>query len=480
MQSTITSACDQQNELSSSCGLFEFRAAGRRPTRRLADILQAGDAIDLDTLGARLLVRSPIAEGATAWRGIRATPLEPAGAPLVDEERAPDSEKEAARELLAALRNAVARSLDGVRCVAVMSGGGLDSAGLLALAVEWAKQDARRSVLCVAMDFEGPGDDRPYLRALEEHLGCDVVRVSPEEAAPRLAHMREGVDASPLTWIGGAFEIATLSRARALGAERVLTGAGGDWLFDGDPTALADRFVRGDRLGAIAAASGLDGFGEPRSRALSWIFRPLVARLEPRAIRRRRIARLLNAPEWAGPRLRRLTEAHRPSFVDHALLPRRNADERIHAACTSPELEHLAWLHHQQEVATGLPRRDPYLDRALRRFVLSLPPEWLLAGDVRRGLYREAIRVLVPAFVANRKTKAEMEPAITRLVEAAGGFEALRDLAKVQHLADLGLVEPRQFLRVFDSIARDPLGSWDWFWAWPALAAEAFVARHAR
>jgi len=81
---------------------------------------------------------------------------------------------------------------------------------------------------------------------------------------------------------------------------------------------------------------------------------------------------------------------------------------------------------------------------------------------------------MVPDEVRLRTTKAVMEPALTQMVEAAGGFRLLDDLGTVRLLADLGIAEPRAFRRSLDALARDP-DHGPWVRLWPALATEAFL-----
>jgi len=180
-------------------------------------------------------------------------------------------------------------------------------------------------------------------------------------------------------------------------------------------------------------------------------------------------------PAWAGPVLRAALESSRARRLT-------DLEERLAsgAAEESWPTEHarvwIAWYRHQQEHASGIERSDPYLDRELITWVDALPPVWLLEGGVRRGLFREAIRGLVPESLRTRPDKAAFEPAMFRFVESIGGFGALRRHASVPDLADLGLVEPRAFLDAFDELAAKPIGSWQWSTVWPALATEAFLA----
>ena len=110
------------------------------------------------------------------------------------------------------------------------------------------------------------------------------------------------------------------------------------------------------------------------------------------------------------------------------------------------------------EAASGCPRVDPYLDDAFVRFVASVPPEHMFHGGWIRGLFREAMRGLVPDSVRLRTTKAGSEPAMRAMVEAAGSFEAFADLADVGRLADLEARRAASIPRVLRcarAIARD-------------------------
>lgn len=457
-------------------GVYEFRAAERGPSRRLEALVAPSDEVDVATLGARLLSLHGSRSGATPWRGVTAH-RQRAERPFDAADRTPlaETEIQAPDRLRAELRSAVRRTLDGATRVAVMTGGGVDSSVLLALAVEWAAQDRRRSAFAVALDFWAHGDDRPYLRSLEEHLGCEVIRIAPEQAASRLALVRRGVDAAPLTWPTSPMEIEALARAKAHGADVALMGVNGDHLFDGNPRSLAAMIRRGEIASAVRSARALAGFHPPRSRLFSWLMRPLLAQNEPVAFRRRRLRSFLGVPAWAGPRLPSVVDGLRERFVEHAMLPRVTPEDRVRADRDDPAREHLEWTRHHLEVASGLPVRDPYRDPVLTERVLSLPPEWLLHGGVRRGLFREAARGLVPESVRTRLSKASFEPGIARFVQAAGGLGSLRDLARVHRLADRGLVEPRAFSRAFDELAADPVGSYEWCNVWPVLAVEAFL-----
>lgn len=461
-------------------GPFVFRAAasagaGDAPeSDRLADIVATRSfELDARALAARVLLLPPTHPGETPYRDVIAVSVPaPVGAAGRDAPRVA-TPRDAVAIVRRALDRALEHALQGVRRVAVMTGGGVDSSALLALAVERARRTGG-TAFGVALDFGGPGDDRPHLAALEAHLGCEILRVRPEGAAHRIALVRSGVDAAPLTWPGGCMEIEMLARARANGAECALMGVGADELFDGNPRALAEIARRGDLAGALTAARRLEGFALPRSPSLTWVLRPLIAELLPTSIRAVRAYRTpARAPAWARPRLQAHAREWRDREIGRTLRKARTPRERFERLDSSPTRGHLAWLRHQEQVASGLERRDPFLDPELVATVSALPPEWLLHCDARRGLFREAVRGLLPESLRLRMDKASFEPAFARFVAAAGNFEALRDLAAVPHLAALDLVDPRAFREAFDAFSRHPDDGWTD--VWPALAVEAFL-----
>jgi asparagine synthase (glutamine-hydrolysing) len=412
----------------------------------------------------------PLSPADTPYTTVRARIVEENLGPM---EPLPRSPGEAPEYLLRALEAAMGRALSGVKRVAILTGGGLDSAVLLALAVRWARRTGG-SAFAVASDHGGKGDDRPYLRALEDHLGCEVVRVRPEGAADAMRFFRSGVDGAPFPWATGPIEVDLLERAKAHGAERALSGAGGDELFGGDARALSDVALRGHPLRALRAARALRGFGEPRSRALSWIVRPAVARALPRSLRRARARRSARpAPKWAGPILRELVEEQAHRGAAQALQPRRS--DRIETVIDDPHRVYLAWNRHLEEVASGLDCWDPYQDSALIRAVRGLPRELLLLGDCWRGLLREAARGLLPEALRLRMDKASSEEALVRFIDVAGGVASLRPLATVERLADLRLAEPGPFQEAFARFEAHPEDGPSWVTLWPALAVESFL-----
>lgn len=385
---------------------------------------------------------------------------------------------EAPAFLLRELDAATDRALAGVKRAAVLAGGGVDSSILSMLVARWAKRTGG-SYFLVALDFESEGDDRPHLRTLEVHLGCDVLRVTPEDASGRIEAFHRGVDAAPLVAPTSPMEIELLARAKVHGAERVLSGSGGDELFGGTPLSLSAVARSGHPLRAALSARKLRGFGMPRSRVWSWVVRPMLGRALPQRLRMWRAARAapVGVPVWAGPVLREFLEEKKSLLARQHVRRVDSPRARWELVRDEPQRVYLAWNRSQQEIAAGIDAWDPFLDLTLARAVTSLPPDALLYGGSWRGLFREAARGLVPDAILEREDKARFEPALRRFVAAAGGFEMLKPLASGKMLASHGLVLASSFDRAFEHLAAHPDDGEAWMTLWPALAVESFLRR---
>src|ERR1019366_7485386 len=110
-----------------------------------------------------------------------------------------------------------------------------------------------KEIDAVSLHFAGDGDDRPYLHDLERELGIVAIKVSPRDAGSSVLPLLESA-AIPWWAASQATDFAVLRAAREHGADVVLSGTGGDDLFDGFPRMLADDFARG-RLHALRDAA---------------------------------------------------------------------------------------------------------------------------------------------------------------------------------------------------------------------------------
>jgi asparagine synthetase B (glutamine-hydrolysing) len=291
---------------------------------RLAPLLGALDRrpdVDADRLASMAIAWPHFDLSSTPYAGVRRVEL--GHALLFSLDREPrarshelgvrplleESAAEVALELRERLFAAVRRSIEGTRRVAVFCGGGVDSSGLLATAVAISRGATPSEVRAVTLHFEGPGDDRPYMRALCSALGIEPLRHEPREFGPNVRPTLV-VDARPAAWGATASDVGLAQSARAGGAELVLHGGCGDELLDGDPRAFAQIAWQGDVLGALSAAHRQQVYWKTNSpgRIWSFVLRPLGARALPwLALASRRFRSDLEE-DWIGPRLRAVVQ----------------------------------------------------------------------------------------------------------------------------------------------------------------------------
>jgi asparagine synthetase B (glutamine-hydrolysing) len=442
-------------------------------------------APDRGALAASLLARSPADPTATAFREIRR--VEAGQAVVIDSkglvETAParidvqlrrGSPDELADELRGAIQRAVRRAIGSTPHVAVLVSGGLDSSSVLACAVAATRGAARAEVDAINWSFGGPGDDRPYVRELCDSLGILPIRISSAQAAPRILDVMTA-DAAPHIWPSGAPILVAHECARARGADVVLTGMGGDQIFGGDPRVLARRPGSRDWYKAMFPR----GQGE-RSRSLLRLVRsarhlvaPGIASAFPMLNRAWRKQWVNRRWPWAGPRLRKIMLE---MFVQ-------SPPNREWSTVTSePRLRRLVATDfalfasncRQIEALGGVTQVDPLLDDEVVDLTSSFAQHTLLFDGRQRGLFRHAMRQMLPDRLRLRRDKATFEPALAEMVRA-GDVGALRDLASMRMLGDLGLVYPPKYRQHFEAVMAAGGESREWMAVWPALAVEAFV-----
>ena len=164
-------------------------------------------------------------------------------------------------------------------------------------------------------------------------------------------------------------------------------------------------------------------------------------------------------------------------------------DEWMKTLCNDPEQADFADTCGQLLALTGCALIDVFADLELVRFILELDPLLLSHGAEYRGLYRLAMKGLLPERVRTRQDKGRFEPAIAASALCADALEFLRDLSSLDALATRGLVDPVAFAPLFDvwlsGVRRGEREDWDpadecWLEVWQLLSCEAFLREHGR
>jgi hypothetical protein len=384
-----------------------------------------------------------------------------------------------ASALRQATERAVARAIEGTRRAAVLTGGGVDSGSLLALAVAHARRHGGPSIEAVTVDYDSPGCDRPYMEELARALGIQPVLRSPRDAAE---HVLPSLccDAQPGLISSDCLGLLAGKTAVERGAEAVLLGSWGDDIL-GPLHGFAALAHRGRVLRAVLDAARLDApwGGSRRSRVHDLVIRPTLRAYVPAALikwsRRKRVA-----CRWVTEPARRDADGGHPDLAFRSIVD--TPADRVASMCRS--FDARVWPDALAQFATGIGRVpvDVYYDPDLVRFLSSVDPALVNCGDSFRGLFQRAMQDVVPEPVRRRRDKADFEPAITETMLASGSMEILEDLSSVSSLSGLGIVDAARFkpaasacLSVALRRKRDLYGCPEWEPFWRTVGAERFA-----
>ncbi len=390
------------------------------------------------------------------------------------------SASESASRLREALEQAVARSMAGASRVGVHTGGGLDSSGVLALAVRHARSRGSGEVVPIALEFAGPGDDRPHMTELAQHLRVEPARVHPRDAAPYFLQSL-CVDAQPGFFSSACLDLLMSKAAVDLGCEVALGGGLGDTLL-GPLHGLAALARRGHPVRAVTQALRLNlPWASTRyERVRDLVLLPACRRYVPSSIRRFRHRRTRWASWLTRDAVRMLRAPRSPSVDPIASTP----DELLAYRCNMTGVATYADANGQAASATGCDSIDIFCDIDVLKLVCQIDPVLMNYGHEHRGLYRLAMSDLLPEGVRTRRDKARFEPAVAEAALAGDGLDVLADLSSVSALSSLDLVDAKRLRPVADGCIaaisrgmrdRDDFMDSNWEPFWRTMAAERFL-----
>jgi asparagine synthase (glutamine-hydrolysing) len=317
----------------------------------------------------------------------------------------------------AELRTQLERSIEGQLVSDVPLGlflsGGIDSSSIVAAAARLTGKQVRT----FSVGFAEPSfDERGFARAVAAHCGTlhEELVFSPEDMAAELQDVGRLLD-EPL--VDGSFlPILALSRMARRAVTVVLSGDGGDELFCGYPTFLADRGVRWARrlpgwvqdlaASAVGRLPPSPRYGSPEF-LLKQFFRGLPHSAE---VRTQLLLGGLAAVEQRGIFSAAVREAC-AGFDPY--------DELAGAVGEVPGLEPMERLIYQHckfyladhnlatvdraSMACGLEVRSPYLDRPLVDLASRIPTAFKLRGWQTKYILKRALRRDLPPSILHRR-----------------------------------------------------------------------------
>lgn len=393
--------------------------------------------------------------------------------PALGEE--PDDLETSVSLLRTALHEAVGNVVEGHGPIGVTVSGGLDSSAVLATLVEHVPCSR---IVGITWALDERSGDRPFVDAWSRRLGLPIHRVTAADSAPFLSDSLV-LGGAPTVLMTGAFERAAMHRAKELGAERMLTGVGGDESFSGslqasirDGAALLDRATR-------SLLAELPWGGTPTERLAELFLRPALRKWLPNRLREASfVFRAGRRLPLETPLLRRrLWDSARLHVSVVGTVPR-TPRERWSESTRRPFWLEMGELRRQLEAAGGFARFDIPLDPSLHRALARIPPRFLFDEARHRGLLRRVLENRAPQVVTSRVDKADFDTFVLDILRRANVEEEWARLARAPKLAHLGLAPLGGFGASW-RLPRTADGLDSLLEQWPFLAAEKFAARFA-
>ncbi len=380
---------------------------------RIADYLEDMESADLTSTFFRGTFRLPpahaltLADGQlTIWRYWHPDP------PQILRLGSDAAYSEALR---AVLGEAVEARLRSPKPVGAMLSGGMDSGSVAALGAQWLKHQGAPPLPTFSAATSDPGcvESRairlaqridhidPHTILLEDmaDYGAELARLTWDSSEPFDGHM--------------AMVRAVYMAARKAGHKVVLDGVGGD------TTLQADNMIAYHLRAARLTQAWHEAAGEARFWGEDWpahrtfisgaryafipqVLRDLRGKVEQSRIARNMDAKSLLAPEFARRimigRRRAQNKAHVAVRTDGACRDRRRLALHPYIILGRERYDRVA-------AQQGIEPRDPFMDRRVVDFCLSMPPEQLQQNGWAKFVLRKAMAGLLPDGVRWRLGK---------------------------------------------------------------------------
>lgn len=333
--------------------------------------------------------------------------------------------------------------------VAVSLSGGLDSSSIFCTAHHVYSSIPKDHFFPVTLIFEKYklDDERSFIQHVIEKYN-----VSPHwVVADNLWSYKNFPFDSPLTaepHVNSAtyfVQKAIYQKARDLGARIVLDGNGGDEVLSGSNKVISDYICRLRWLKAFKEASVIGKLRkEPFFKNLyKYGISPLFERKD--------------APNWLSPKVKQLISAYRPTYG-------RIARER-----QEKQIMQLPCKYIQQYIASplGIESRQPFLDRRLVEFLISIPMDQKLTGSIKKLVLRKAMHGILPDPILKRVDKTTHHNIIYKGLQKE--WPQMVKAFQKGYLAELGLVEYKGFLDALQLWRQGDLRQVDMLWTVVAL-----------
>jgi asparagine synthase (glutamine-hydrolysing) len=330
--------------------------------------------------------------------------------------------------------------------------GGLDSSSIVCLAdkviAEGRAQTSRVETVSHVFDDSPTSDERRFISLVETQRGIRGHHMIDEEH-PLLTPLPEDiriVSPNPIVLSYG-YHSGVGAAMAPLGARVLLSGLGGDQMFGGIAGAypeVADHLVS---LRLIALHRSLRAWSRARKRAyLELLWKDAIVRLFPRRFQAMASKRPTPLPPWYSRGFVSRMKLHDRAVTDFAPKGFRKPSAKDQARGFVSTVNNISacWRNEQ----FGIEVTYPYVHRPLVEFLQAIPLDQLVRPGRNRVLMRQIMTGILPAEIAERRTKGNPSEAIFRAVGRES--ERLRSVFENSSLCARGYIEKEPFLAALD------------------------------
>jgi len=336
-----------------------------------------------------------------------------------------------------AMETATRRSIPH-RPYGVMFSGGLDSSVLARCAVDLMPM---RPPLLATVRYPGlPCDESPWQEAVVTGMDVAVIAVTQQPFDPE--HYVGDTASSALPILRPEPEVrALLERVREAGVDVLLSGAGGDELFESSDVTLEELVLQGRLRELLHWWQGGGGLERLQLQGRR-LFGALVPGVVANAVVRR------PPPPWI-PRAAAAAHHLDERLRGQRTRPGRNTSGRRRARELADGWASTgAAIDASTTRSSGVEFRWPFRDVDLIETALALPESLRARGDDTRWAQRTAARRWLPPALLERRGKVHFDYRYAQ--HLAHPF--VREVLATSHLAEAGLLDRRVALQLLDQL----------------------------
>lgn len=378
--------------------------------------------------------------------------------PLEDDPVSDRTVDEWADDLIAMLRDSVAKRLRSDSPVGSFLSGGLDSSLITALAAQ--ESTGRLHTFSIGFD-EASYDESPHARRVASFLGTEhheerLTLGAAAELFPRVVELLDEpfADASIIPTYA-------LSRLASQHVKAVIGGDGADELFAGYPSFQADKVIR--HLSFLPTA-WRDSLGRLSQRLpVSHRYASLEFLMQ-QFLKGRGLSSEVRFLLWMGCYGNAEKAELFSADLRRDLLradPFEDIAAHVHRSGLKSSFQRLQYLClklyfgdgilvklDRASMANSLEVRVPYVDREMISYACRIQPVYKLRGLTTKYVLKRAARKLLPKQIIHRRKAGFMMPVARWLTENMR--ETIEELCSEQAVADTGLFDPRFVRRILD------------------------------